>query len=100
VALNAASVECWCAATPDGSAVAVRSDRRYPVILDGVWPLSDLDELAAASVLFSDLANQASNDIYQRLGYDPVEDRLQIEFQPLETIPDHATGPPSAPAPE
>jgi hypothetical protein len=48
LALHTAGVECWCAATPDGSAVAVRSHRRYPVVLDGVWPLSDLDELAAA----------------------------------------------------
>ena len=47
VALTTTSVECWCAATPDGSAVAVRSDRPYPVVLDGVWPLSDFDELAA-----------------------------------------------------
>jgi GNAT superfamily N-acetyltransferase len=47
LALMAASGECWCAATPDGSAVAVRPDRRYPVALDGAWPLSDFDELAA-----------------------------------------------------
>ncbi len=48
LALNTANGECWCAATPNGSAVAVRSDRRYPVVLDGVWPVSDFDELAAA----------------------------------------------------
>jgi hypothetical protein len=48
LALNTASGECWCAATPNGSAVAVRSDRRYPVVLDGVWLVSDFDELAAA----------------------------------------------------
>ena len=47
LALKTTSAGCWCAATPDGSAVAVRSDRRYPVVLDGVWPLSDFDELAA-----------------------------------------------------
>jgi len=47
LALMTASGECWCAATPDGSAVAVRPDRRYPVALDGAWPLSDFDELAA-----------------------------------------------------
>jgi hypothetical protein len=46
-ALKTTSAGCWCAATPDGSAVAVRSDRRYPVVFDGVWPLSDFDELAA-----------------------------------------------------
>jgi predicted GNAT family acetyltransferase len=32
-------------------------------------------------VLFADLANPTSNDIYQRLGYYPVQDRLQIEFR-------------------
>ena len=47
LALRTTSAGCWCAATPDGSAVAVRSDRRYPVVLDGVWPLSDFDEFAA-----------------------------------------------------
>jgi GNAT superfamily N-acetyltransferase len=47
LALKTSSGECWCAATPDGSAVAVRPDRRYPVALDGAWPLSDFDELAA-----------------------------------------------------
>jgi hypothetical protein len=26
----------------------VRSDHRYPVVLDGVWPPTDLDELATA----------------------------------------------------
>jgi predicted GNAT family acetyltransferase len=32
-------------------------------------------------VLFTDLSNHTSNDIYQRLGYYPVEDRLEIEFR-------------------
>jgi hypothetical protein len=31
-------------------------------------------------VLFADLSNDTSNDIYQRLGYYSVEDRLEIEF--------------------
>lgn len=35
----------------------------------------------AIPVLFTDLANPTSNDIYQRLGYHPVEDRLQVEFR-------------------
>lgn len=35
----------------------------------------------AIPVLFTDLANPTSNAIYQRLGYQPIEDRLQIEFQ-------------------
>ena len=56
LALDTASVECWCAANRDGSAVAVRSDRRYPVVLDGVWPPSDLDELADAIASLPELA--------------------------------------------
>ena len=31
-------------------------------------------------VLFADLANPTANDIYSRLGYLPVEDRLQVDF--------------------
>jgi ribosomal protein S18 acetylase RimI-like enzyme len=31
-------------------------------------------------VLFADVSNHTSNDIYQRLGYYPVEERLEIEF--------------------
>lgn len=56
LALDTARVECWCAATRDRSAVAVRSDRRYPVVLDGVWPPSDVDELAAAIASLPELA--------------------------------------------
>jgi predicted GNAT family acetyltransferase len=59
-----------------GSAVTAAATR--DVINDGGLP-----------VLFADLANQTSNDIYQRLGYYPVEDRLEIEFSALETIGDH-----------
>jgi len=32
-------------------------------------------------VLFTDLANQTSNDIYDQLGYHPVEDRLEFAFR-------------------
>jgi predicted GNAT family acetyltransferase len=30
--------------------------------------------------LFTDLANPASNALYQRLGYQPLEDRVVLEF--------------------
>jgi integrase len=49
-------------------------------------------------VLFTDLTNRTTNDIYQRLGYRPVEDRLEIEFQSVETIADNANGQPFAPS--
>ena len=54
--LDTARLDCWCAATRDGSAVAVRSDRRYPVVLDGVWLPTDLDELATAIASLPGLA--------------------------------------------
>jgi len=46
IALGWDHVECWCAATPDGRAVAVRSNPRYPVVLDGQWQASEVTELA------------------------------------------------------
>jgi len=36
---------------------------------------------AASVVLFTDLANPASNSLYLRLGYRPVEDRILITFE-------------------
>jgi RimJ/RimL family protein N-acetyltransferase len=35
---------------------------------------------ATAVVLFTDLANPTSNALYQRLGYEPVEDRVLLEL--------------------
>lgn len=35
---------------------------------------------ASEVVLFTDLANPTSNRLYQRLGYQPVEDRVVMEF--------------------
>ena len=54
--LDTARLDCSCAATRDGSAVAVRSDRRYPVVLDGVWLPTDLDELATAIASLTEVA--------------------------------------------
>jgi RimJ/RimL family protein N-acetyltransferase len=39
-----------------------------------------LDTGAEEVVLFTDLANPVSNSIYQRIGYQPVEDRLVLAF--------------------
>ncbi len=41
-----------------------------------------LDAGAAHVVLFTDLANPASNALYRRLGYRPVEDRVVLSFEP------------------
>jgi len=40
-----------------------------------------LDAGAAHVVLFTNLANPTSNALYQRLGYQPVEDRVVLEFE-------------------
>jgi predicted GNAT family acetyltransferase len=39
-----------------------------------------IDAGANDVVLFTDLANPASNALYQRLGYQPLEDRVVLEF--------------------
>jgi len=36
---------------------------------------------AAYLVLFTDLANPTSNALYQRLGYEPIEDRVVLAFE-------------------
>jgi predicted GNAT family acetyltransferase len=35
---------------------------------------------AESVVLFTDLANPTSNSLYRRLGYEPVEDRVVVDF--------------------
>jgi predicted GNAT family acetyltransferase len=35
---------------------------------------------ASEVLLFTDLANPVSNSIYQRIGYQPVEDRVLLSF--------------------
>lgn len=35
---------------------------------------------AASVVLFTDLANPASNSLYVKLGYQPVEDRVLVRI--------------------
>jgi GNAT superfamily N-acetyltransferase len=49
-----------------------------------------LDAGAAEVVLFTDLANPTSNALYQRLGYRPVSDRVQLE---LPDVTDNAAAP-------
>ena len=40
------------------------------------------DAGAGQVLLFTDLANPTSNALYQRLGYEPVEDRAMWSFRP------------------
>ena len=46
-------------------------------------PEAALDAGADRVLLFTDLANPTSNALYQRLGYQPVEDRAIWSFPPL-----------------
>ncbi|GAA0461956.1 hypothetical protein Aca07nite_74590 [Actinoplanes capillaceus] len=48
------------------------------------WHLtSDVETFAAtAGTFLSDLANPASNALYPRPGYRPIEDRAVVEFSP------------------
>jgi predicted GNAT family acetyltransferase len=39
-----------------------------------------IDDGTRDVVLFTDLANPVSNSIYQRIGYQAVEDRVSLEF--------------------
>ena len=41
-----------------------------------------LDSGAENVVLFTDQANPISNALYQRLGFDPVEERVVLHFRP------------------
>jgi GNAT superfamily N-acetyltransferase len=53
--LHSLNVGAWCAWTPDGRALAVRSAMRYPVLLDGPWDV-DGPELAVELRALPDLA--------------------------------------------
>ncbi len=46
-----------------------------------------LDGGAAEVVLFTDLANPTSNALYQRLGYRPVGDRVQLDLRDVTGAP-------------
>ena len=46
-----------------------------------------LDKGLASCVLYTDLTNPTSNSIYQKIGYVPVCDSLEIKFFPCHPIP-------------
>jgi RimJ/RimL family protein N-acetyltransferase len=62
----------------------VPADRRrgYGGAVTAVASQAALDGGALAVVLFTDLANPASNALYQRLGYRPVADRVVLQLMP------------------
>jgi GNAT superfamily N-acetyltransferase len=61
--------------TPPG-----RRRRGYAGAVTAAVSQAALDAGAAEVLLFTDLANPASNSLYQRLGYQPVEDRVVLSF--------------------
>jgi len=91
---------CWLWMDPDDAVVSLAT--RRPVVAgsarigpvytpinerkhgygSAVTAAATLDVLSdgGVPVLFADLANPTANDIYSRLGYLPVEDRLQVDF--------------------
>ncbi|HUZ38201.1 MAG TPA: hypothetical protein VMV17_17905 [Streptosporangiaceae bacterium] len=44
--------------------------------------LTAAETLRARRLLFTDLANPTSNALYQRLGFRPASDRVQLLFTP------------------
>ena len=58
---------------------AVRNGVNGSAVTAGVtrWAL---DRGASDAVLFTDLANPISNSIYQRIGYRPVMDVVEVAF--------------------
>jgi ribosomal protein S18 acetylase RimI-like enzyme len=59
-----------------------RRGRGFAGALTAAATQGALDAGATEVVLFTDLANQTSNGLYRRLGYQPVEDRTVVEFAP------------------
>jgi RimJ/RimL family protein N-acetyltransferase len=59
--------------------------RGYAAAITAAVTRAVLDAGAAEAVLFTDLANPTSNALYGRLGYQPVGDRVTLEFSPAAT---------------
>ena len=55
--------------------------RGYAGAATAVVSMLALERGARQVVLFTDRANATSNSLYQRLGYQPVEDRLEVSFE-------------------
>ncbi len=93
------NVGAWCAWTPDGRALAVRSDTAYPVLLDGLWGVAGLEELAAELRALPGLAGM-SGPVDQVTALlpelPPVLDRTELRLFRLTTLvaPTAVTGSP------
>lgn len=81
-------VGAWCAWTPDGRALAVRSDAPYPVLLDGPWGV-DGRELAVQLRALPDLAGISGpvGEVTALLPeLPPVLDRTDLRLFRLDTL--------------
>jgi predicted GNAT family acetyltransferase len=59
--------------------------RGYAGAVVGAVSRAALDAGAGEVLLFTDLANPVSNGLYQRLGYLPVRDAIELDFRPAES---------------
>ena len=59
-----------------------RRQRGYGGAVTAAVSQQALEAGAAEVVLYTDLANPTSNALYQRLGYQPLEDRAVWSFHP------------------
>ncbi|SNQ46723.1 conserved hypothetical protein [Frankia canadensis] len=60
--------------------------RGYAAAVTAAVSRAALDAGVATILLFTDLANPASNGIYRRLGFVAVEDRVALRFAPSATL--------------
>ncbi len=82
------SVGAWCAWTPDGRALAVRSDTPYPVLLDGPWGVHGLelvDQLRALPGL-AGISGPAGQVTALLPELPPVLDRTELRLFRLTTL--------------
>lgn len=76
-----------------GPVYTVPEHRRhgYGAAVTAVCTRDALDRDADQAVLFTDLANPTSNEIYQRIGYRPMRDQVALRFEAVSA----ASAPPS-----
>ena len=93
IRLSLAPPWCWSAVTPTG-AMAVRSDRGYPVHVDGSWTPDELDALAHELARLPELRGiggpvKVVNDVVERLPMPPGRRMQQRLFRLDQMHPPH-----------
>jgi ribosomal protein S18 acetylase RimI-like enzyme len=74
-------IECGVARVAPVYTAPAQRRRGYGGAVTTAITAAALADGATGVVLFTDLANPTSNALYQRLGYEPVEDRVLIELR-------------------